>query len=275
MKSAEEQSFLEHYNIGNYERPSVAVDIAAFTVRSDKTDNYKRDSAQKLALLLIKRGVHPFKDIWALPGGFLRGSETVEQCALREITEESGVTPKAIMPVAVFSEADRDPRGRVISNAFASVISEESVKACGGDDAADAKWFDMKFVTEGKNVKISLKCGDTELNAVLEEKAVHFGFPEYEIIDSGSLAFDHAKIIACALSRLRSVIGDFEVVFDFLPEKFTLSNLQRVQEAVLNISLLPANFRRKAAPYIEETDEYVTGAGHRPAQLFRRKRNKA
>ncbi len=275
MKSSENQSFIEHYNICGCEKTSVAVDIAAFTVRSDKTDNYKRDSVQKLALLLIKRGIHPFKDMWALPGGFLRGSETVEQCALREITEESGVTPKAIMPVAVFSEADRDPRGRVISNAFASVISEESVKARGGDDAADAKWFDMEFINEGRLVKISLKSGNTVINAVLEEKTVHFGLPEYEIIDGGGLAFDHAKIIACALSRLRSVIDNFEVVFDFLPEKFTLSNLQRVQEAVLNISLLPANFRRKAAPYIEETDEYVTGAGHRPAQLFRRKRYKA
>lgn len=271
MNTSDEQSFLASYNIDDYERPSVAVDIAAFTVRSDESDNYKRDSGRKLALLLIKRGVHPFKDMWALPGGFLRGSETIEQCAVREITEESGVTPKAIMPVAVFSEPYRDPRGRVISNAFASVISEESVRVCGGDDASDAKWFDVKIIPENKSIKLILEAENIRIDAALEERASSFGVPEYDIIDSGGLAFDHAKIIACAHSRLRSVISNFEVLFEFLPEKFTLSDLQRVQEAIMNISLLPANFRRKASPYIEETDEYVTGAGHRPAQLFRRK----
>lgn len=272
MNCQEEKKFLESYDINAYERYSVAVDVAAFTVRSDESENYKRDSARKLSLLLIKRGVHPFKDMWALPGGFLRGSETVEQCAVREITEESGVSPKAVMPVAVFSRPDRDPRGRVISNAYVSIISEEHVKLCGGDDAADAKWFDLDFSGEGKNVRLTLECGEIRITAQLEEKSQILGESEYRTSDSGGLAFDHAEIIACALCRLRNAAGNFDAAFEFLPEKFTLSDLQRVQEAILDISLLPANFRRKVLPYIEETEEYATGAGHRPAQLFRRKK---
>lgn len=271
MNPSEETIFLDHYQIEDYDRPSVAVDIAAFSIRSDESGNYKRDSVQKLSLLLIQRGIHPYKDCWALPGGFVRKGETLEECAMREITEETGITPNALMPDAVFSNPGRDPRGWVISNAFVSVISEENLNAQGGDDAADAKWFDVKFTVNDMDAVLVLRFEESLITAKLRIISVQFGYPHFEIIDSGGLAFDHAEIIACALYRLRSIIENFDIIFDFLPEKFTLSALQRVQEAILDTPLLPANFRRKASPYIEETDEYLTGAGHRPAKLFRRK----
>ncbi len=190
---------------------------------------------------------------------------------MREITEETGVTPDALMPDSVFSNPGRDPRGWVISTAFVSVISEENINAHGGDDAAEAKWFDVSFTVNDKDVVLVLRSEESLITAKLRIISVQFGYPHFEIIDSGGLAFDHAEIIACALYRLRCIIEDFDIIFDFLPEKFTLSSLQRVQEAILDTPLLPANFRRKASPYIEETDEYLTGAGHRPAKLFRRK----
>ena len=273
MNKSEEELFLEQYDIRRYDRPSVAVDIAAFTILSDETENYKQDSGQRLALLLIKRGCHPFKDSWALPGGFLRMDETVEQCAMREITEETGLTPSALLPSEVFSRPDRDPRGRIISHSFVSVISEQKLLTSGGCDAADAGWFDFAFSHEGDLLRLLLKRGGLELNPLLRETSSKFGIPHYEVLDNGGLPFDHAEIIASALGKLRRTIDDFELIFDFLPEKFTVASLQKVQEAILNISLLPANFRRKAAAYIEETDEYLTGAGHRPAQLFRKKQH--
>lgn len=271
LNQSEEKTFLENYKIEDYDRPSVTVDIAAFSIRSDENENYKRDSVQKLSLLLIQRGVHPYKGCWALPGGFVRKGETLEECAMREITEETGITPDALMPDAVFSNPGRDPRGWIISNTFVSVISEESLNAHGGDDAADAKWFDVKFTVNDMDAVLVLRFEESLITAKLRIISVQFGYPHFEIIDSGGLAFDHAEIIACALYRLRSIIENFDIIFDFLPEKFTLSALQRVQEAILDTPLLPANFRRKASPYIEETDEYLTGAGHRPAKLFRRK----
>lgn len=271
LNQSEEKTFLEKYKIEDYDRPSVTVDIAAFSIRSDENENYKRDSVQKLSLLLIQRGVHPYKGCWALPGGFVRKGETLEECAMREVTEETSITPDALMPAAVFSNPGRDPRGWIISNAFVSVISEESLNAHGGDDAADAKWFDVKFTVNDMDAVLVLRFEESLITAKLRIISVQFGYPHFEIIDSGGLAFDHAEIIACALYRLRSIIENFDIIFDFLPEKFTLSALQRVQEAILDTPLLPANFRRKASPYIEETDEYLTGAGHRPAKLFRRK----
>ena len=110
-----------------------------------------------------------------------------------------------------------------------------------------------------------------KMTAKLCEKDRKFGETRFEIIQSNGLAFDHAAIIAAALSKLRSCIGDFDIIFDFLPEKFTLASLQRVMETVGGISVLPANFRRKVSDFVEETDEFIKGAGHRPAKLFKKK----
>ena len=273
-----EKEYLSQYNINKYERPSVTTDIAAFMIRSEESDNYKRDSENRLSILLVKRGVHPFMDCWALPGGFLKPYETVEECALREITEETNVVPVAILPVGVFSEPGRDPRGWIISNAFFSVITEESVKQVGGDDAADAQWFDVSFEKDNDgDYRLSLSLREDtasdsiHLDAVLTKERTKFGKSIFLIKNSGGLAFDHARIIAEAVCLLRKYAQDFNTIFDFLPEKFTLNEVQKVQETILDISILPANFRRKINDYVIETDEYTQGAGHRPARLFRRK----
>ena len=267
-----EKEFLKTYDIRDYERPSVTADIAAFRIRSEESGNYKRDAESRLAILLIRRGGHPYKDHWALPGGFLQPGETIEACALREVTEETNVTPASLMPIGVFSEPGRDPRGWILSNAFASIIGAESVKQAGGDDADDARWFDVGFEREADGrYRLELRCGDIELIAALEEEETRFGKTSFLIRDSGGLAFDHARIIATALTALREGVRHFDTIFDFLPEKFTMAELQRVQETVTDISILPANFRRKISDYVTETEEYTQGAGHRPARLYRRK----
>lgn len=268
-----EKEFLSNYHMGDYERPSVTADVAAFMISSEESVSYRKDPENKLQLLLIKRGGHPFKDRWALPGGFLQKGETVEECALREIQEETRVLPAAIMPVGVFSEPDRDPRGWIISNAYASIISEESVKQAGCDDAADAQWFGVSFDRgEGGEYLLELVYEDVRLSAVLAEESSGFGRTRFRIIDSGGLAFDHAAVIASALTVLRNEAKYYDRIFDFLPEKFTLTSLQRVQETIMNVSVLPANFRRMVSGYVEETDEYARGGGHRPARLYRRKK---
>lgn len=268
-----EKEFLADYKLSDYERPSVTADVAAFMIRSENRVSYRKNPENKLQLLLIKRGGHPFKDMWALPGGFLQKDETVEECALREIHEETNVMPTSLMPVGIFSKPERDPRGWIISNAYVSIISEESVKQVGMDDASDAQWFSISFDRdeEGK-YRLTLTFDNVELNAVLSEEKTRFGHTEFRIIDSGGLAFDHAAIIAMALTVLRNESKNYETIFDFLPEKFTLTALQKVQETIMNISILPANFRRMVSGYVEETDEFVRGEGHRPAKLYTRKK---
>ena len=194
-----------------------------------------------------------------------------------EITEETNVTPVTLLPIGVFSEPGRDPRGWIISNAFFSVITEESVKQVGGDDAADAQWFDVFFEQENNgDYHLSLSLwGSTgsesvKLDSILKKERTKFGKNTFMIKESGGLAFDHAGIIAAAVSLLRNYAQDFNTIFDFLPEKFTLNEVQKVQETILNTTILPANFRRKINDYVIETDEYTQGAGHRPARLYHR-----
>ena len=271
-EKSDEELFLSAYNIADYDRPSVATDIAAFSMRTEEDGCYRKNAERKLTVLLIKRGDHPYMNSWALPGGFLRPDETMEACALREITEETNVTPVTLMPVGVFSDPKRDPRGRIISNAFTSIISEAQIKTIGGDDALDAKWFDVAFEDGGDGFcTLTLTRGDVVLTARLREEKNRFGRPSYEIVENDGLAFDHAKIIAAALAALRGEAEKIEIVFDFLPEKFTLAALQNVQETLMGISLLTANFRRKVAEYVVETEEYTEGAGHRPARLYKRR----
>lgn len=269
---AEEEQFLSEYSAEAYERPSVATDIAAFSLHTEKANVYRKNPEQKLSLLLIKRGEHPYLNAWALPGGFVRPNETVEECAYREIREESNLEPVSLIQVDVFSKPERDPRCRVISVAYASIIAEEQSKIRGGDDAVDAGWFEVKFTSSGENeCKLTLTNGSTVLGALLEEKKTVFGKTYFDIRENDGLAFDHAEIIASALSSLRKEAERFEIVFDFLPEKFTLTALQRVQETLMGISHLAPNFRRKVADYVIETDEFTEGAGHRPARLYKRK----
>lgn len=266
-----EKEFLSDYNIEKYARASVAADIVTFMIRTEEQESYRKNPKSELSVLLVKRGVHPFLHKWALPGGFLRADETIEECAMREIIEETNVTPAALMPSVVNSKADRDPRGRIISHSFICIISEDTVNAVGGHDAMEAEWFDLSFEKEGDCFKLHLSNENETISAILKEKSRAFGRVYFETVENGGLAFDHAELIAAALSALREKAKDYDVIFDFLPEKFTLTALQKVQETILNVSMLPANFRRKVAEYVIETEEYATGAGHRPAKLFRRR----
>ncbi|MBR4200104.1 MAG: NUDIX hydrolase [Oscillospiraceae bacterium] len=272
MDNNSEQAFLAGYSMDDYERPSVTADVAAFMIRSEACGSYRKEPQSRLSVLLIRRGGHPYKDCWALPGGFLQKGETIEECALREITEEAGVAPAALMLTGLYTAPDRDPRGWIISAAFASVITDTETEPVGGDDANDAQWFDVSFDNDDTgSAVLTLMHGNIRLEAHLTEHRSSFGRTEYRIAESGGIAFDHAAMIASALSVLRSGAENFSIIFDFLPEKFTLNQLQRVQETIMNISVLPPNFRRKAADYVTETDEYTSGAGHRPAKLFMKK----
>lgn len=264
--------YLAEYDITRYDRPSVAADIAAFTVQTGENDSYKKDPEKRLSVLLVKRGVHPYKGQWALPGGFIRKNETIGQCAVRELSEETGLEPVSLFPVGVFSRPDRDPRGRIISHAFASVISENSAEIKGGDDAAEAEWFHVTLTDEPDGSCMLTLKGDAELSARLTRSNEKFGRTLFAVIENDGLAFDHAELIATAIMALRREAKSLHFALDFLPEKFTLATLQTVQETLMGITYLTPNFRRKISEFVEETEEFTEGAGHRPARLFRRKR---
>ena len=271
--SVDEEKFLSSYDITAFERPSVAADVAVFSMFEEETDNHRKDSEARIHLLLIKRGEHPYMNGWALPGGFLRPDETIEACAVREVREETNLSLSTLIPIGIFSEPDRDPRGRILSAAFVSIINENAA-VTGGTDAIGAAWFALDYQCADDRLRICLTGGGEQLTAELARVKSSFGCTAFEEISNDGLAFDHAKIIATALMTLRERLEEGNVAFAFLPERFTLSALQKVYEMIGGETLLTANFRRKTAHLVRETEEFTEGAGHRPARLFVRNTEK-
>ncbi|MGD8191079.1 NrtR DNA-binding winged helix domain-containing protein [Brevibacillus ginsengisoli] len=281
-----EREFMEQYRVDDYERPSVAVDMVIFTVTDVEEDNYRKLPEKELRVLVIQRGGHPFLGKWALPGGFVRPNETTELAAARELREETGVDNVYLEQLYTFSDIGRDPRTWVMSCSYMSLINSGQVQLKAGDDAVSAVWFkvcyrilrESKELIEGGYVKtlqfeLKLSSDHVELGAVVERKIATTETStskSYTIVSNNGLAFDHAKIIAYAIERLRGKVTYSDIALHLMPKLFTLTELQQVYEVILDKKLLKAAFRRKVADLVTETDHYTENAGHRPSRLYRR-----
>ncbi len=199
----------------------MTVDIVIFTLREGS-----------LQVLLVKRGVPPFEGQYAIPGGFIRGDESLEEAALRELHQETGVRNVFLEQLYTFGDPKRDPRGRVITVAYYALIASDKLSLVAGADAAEAQWFPATNVPP--------------------------------------LAFDHKSILDYALERIRNKSEYTTVGFQLLPEKFTLGELQAVYETILGRPLDKRNFRRKLAllGILKPLREWQR-TGRKPAQLFR------
>ncbi len=281
-----EKEFLEAYRQSDYITPSLAADMTVFTIQNKETGDYRKLPKKELSLLLIKRGEHPFLNYWALPGGFVRPGETIEETAYRKLQEEAGVTDISLSQLHCFSEPGRDPRGWIISCSFMALAAEEEFYLNAGEDAIDVKWFHVNYHLQNiqteqvktgqviiKTYRLELFHSEIKLSANIEEKT-HLTSKarkrEYKILESDGIAFDHGMIISYAVNCLRDNLNTSMSAFELLPEYFTLTDLQRVYEAILGEELLTANFRRKIADYVIATDRRVEGLGHRPSKLYKR-----
>ena len=187
----------------------------------------------ELKVLLIQRGLEPFKGRWALPGGFVRVDETLDEAARRELAEEAGLKDVFLEQLYTFGAVNRDPRERVVSVAYYALVRLAVFTVKAATDASDAQWF--------------------------------------PISKAPKLAFDHAEILALALTRLKAKVRYEPIGFELLPPKFTLSQLQHLYESVLETELDKRNFRKKVLGFgllIPLKETQITGR-HRPAQLFR------
>ena len=283
----EEKAYLKAYNQANYDRPSVATDIVVFTIGKEESEDIRQLPIGKLRVLLINRASYPYKGMWALPGGFCRKNEEVYDTARRELFEETNIKDAYLNLSGIYGDVDRDPRGWIISHAFLALIDGTKCKLRADTDAWDAKWFDVdiKMTQEEKlqeeesirmkNVyDLTLRCEEITLTALVREIKHYENYHEkvsYEIVSDKGIAFDHAKIIVEAFKQLqKSAQHDDKIIFDLMPEQFTLTELQKVFEIILQRDLLKANFRRKIADYVIKTEDLETGRGYRTANQYKR-----
>ena len=289
-----ETDFLAEYDINQYDRPSIAADVAVFSIgRKLETDaDYRKLPPKTLRLLMIQRAEQPFFGKWALPGGFMRKGETIQETARRELKEETGTDKAYLVHCDVFSDIERDPRGWIISQSFIAVLNEKDLAnghLAASGDANEAAWFDIivekkaehkqeqgNTVTCENDYALILKSNLSEqeivLCAVVREQIVYHDYHEiitYNIMESKGIAFDHAAIVVSAFSRLQRMLdSDIRIAFDFMPEYFTLTDLQETVELISGQELVKPNFRRKISEYVLETDRQVQNGGHRPAKEF-------
>lgn len=207
-----------------YPRPGLCVDAVVFGF--DDED---------LKVLLIQRGVEPFKDLWALPGGFVLMHESLEEAVRRELAEETALENVFLEQLYTFGDVNRDPRGRVISVAYYGLVKLADYSVAAATDARHAAWFPMSDVPK--------------------------------------LAFDHFEILTAAHRRLQAKVRYKPIGFELLPRKFTLSQLQHLYETILERQLDKRNFRKKILSMAEgelliDTGETQQDVSHRAARLF-------
>lgn len=205
-----------------FPRPAVTVDCVIFGL----------DEQTTLKVMLIRRNLPPFKGEWALPGGFVRMGESLEEAALRELEEETGIREVFLEQLYSFGEITRDPRDRVITIAYYALVNLVEYPIAASTDAEDATWFPIDQLP--------------------------------------TLAFDHQRIFQVALRRLQGKLRYEPIGFELLPKKFTLSQLQKLYETVLGQVLDKRNFRKKILKMglLIELDEKQQDVAHRAARLY-------
>jgi 8-oxo-dGTP diphosphatase len=188
---------------------------------------------EDLKIILIQRARAPYKGKWALPGGFVQIDEALEEAAERELREETGIQNVFLEQLYTFGDVKRDPRDRIVSVAYYALVNLRDHEIRAATDARNAAWF--------------------------------------SIDDIPSLPFDHNRIVEIALKRLRGKVRYEPIGFELLPEKFTLTQLQRMYEKILEQAIDKRNFRKKilGMGLLEETDEVQMDVAHRAARLYR------
>jgi 8-oxo-dGTP diphosphatase len=205
-----------------FARPALTVDIVVFGLDEDD-----------LQVMLIQRDLPPFEGEWALPGGFVRVEETLEEAARRELVEETGLKDIYLEQLYTFGAVERDPRERVVTVAYYALVNLEGHVVQASTDARNAAWFPVS--------------------------------------DLPKLAFDHQQILDAAHARLRGKVRYQPIGFELLPDRFALRQLQRLYEVILDRELDKRNFRKKvlAMEIVKETNEIEKDVAHRAAKLYR------
>lgn len=266
-----EEEFLKAYDPSSYDRFAITTDILIFSVSSENTENYRKTAEKKMSILLVKRNDYPYKDKWCLPGGFVKVDEDLDDAPERILKNETNVDNIYLEQLYTFGGVARDPRMRIISTSYMALVDKNRIS---NNLSKNASWFDIILYEEKDNVvDVILDNGSTVIKFCIAKKLKEHTTDIYEmnVTRNDLLAFDHTQVILTGIERLRNKIEYTDIVFNMMPELFTLGELQKVYEVILGKKLLDPAFRRIIADKVEKTECMKTGGGHRPSYLFRYK----
>jgi 8-oxo-dGTP diphosphatase len=226
-EGAELKDDASNYSDAGYKNPSVTADLVILSLME-----------KELGLMLVKRLHAPFRDCWALPGGFVDYNEDIEAAAYRELKEETSLDSAYLEQLYTFGGVKRDPRKRIITVAYFALVDYKKVTVKAGSDAKEVKWFKL-----------------SELPA---------------------LAFDHGLIIEKAIERIRNKISYTPIGFELIPETFTIPELRKVFESILARKINPTNFRTKLLKLkiLKKTKEKRIEGKGQPAPVYSLDREK-
>lgn len=240
-------------DFNSYLKPSVTVDGVVLTTDIQEPDNNRRSSMRKLQVLLVKRPIEPYKDMWALPGGFMSVDKTLETTLKEKLSIKTNISNVYTEQLHVYDAVERDPRGRVLTVVYLVACSKDKFNTVVPQEGSELAWF-----------WVDLASGNLKLTrADNQSKAIG--------ADSFKLAFDHEEIIIDAIGRMANLSATSNCALNLLPSEFTIRECQDVYEQLAGKTIY--SFRRMIEDKIEPTDTLTYGAAHRPAKLYRIKRD--
>lgn len=266
-----EEEFLKNYDSRVFQKLSMTTDIIIFSVSDEEVNNYRKLSKKKFSVLLVKRDDYPFKDKWCLPVGFIKIDEDLEEAPKRILANETNIHNIYLEQLYTFGSVNRDPRMRIVSTSYMALIDKNKLNDKLNINAA---WFNVEYYEKDNIIDVTLTSKDEILTFKVKKvlKELTTDRYKFEIIENDSIAFDHPLVIVSGIEGLKNKIEYTDIVFNMMPEYFTLGELQQVYELILNKKLLDPAFRRIISSKVVKTDKIKTGEGHRPSYLFKYKK---
>lgn len=255
-----EEEYLKNYDPHEWESPGLTVDMLIFTIK-----NIKKPVLQ---LLLMKRQNYPYKDYWALPGGFVAMGDSIDEAAKKKLNEKTGLNNIYLEQLYTFGDVDRDPRTRIISSAYMALVPEGFAQI---SDKENLKWFDVEF----DNEKMILTNGDIiisyNINKIREKNGV-ITLSKYKTVlsdeSNDELPFDHSDIIYMALNRIAGKCEYTYILYNLMPKEFTIPELQSVYELFLKKRPHNTLFRERNLKHLIDTNK-VDKNSYRPAKIYK------
>lgn len=243
-------------------------DLLIFGIDSRKNANTRSLPKKYFSILLVKRNKEPYMNKWCLPGGFIDNDETSLIASSRVLKKETGLTDVYMQQLKVNDSLDRDPRGRVISVSYMALIDRTLLKDTLNEEAS---WFDMDVIEGNGTYIVNLSNGEDIISYEVKRNDIDIKSEEYsyEIERKSELAFDHDKLIIEGIMALRDKVNKTDIVFNLMPQEFTIGELKQVYELLLNKKLINSAFRRTIADKVILTDKMIKTGGHRPSILCR------